>query len=328
MNRRSSAYTLLEVMLATSLSIGLLAALWTLYNTQAQLFDKGHKRVARAQLCRALTQKIAEDLKSAIQDPVSPPLAASAGVRRFGLLGTSSDIRFDVLQVTPEQGYVAPVGRSANAAMEAEVARVPELRTIYYAFDAAGVDEATGEPTRGGLMRREASFEAPAENGGIVASEDVLDIATLDSPDEVGFAEQDDSPDAFDDSVLWVPEVANIEFRYFDGSGWASTWDSIQRKSLPVAVEVKIQMGEPPETSTKEPEDYLELEPDSALPVETNGESYRVVVDLPSAPAYRKPRPEPQATPARTVVRRIAPPRVSTRPETPHAADQWIRNAP
>ena len=37
-----------------------------------------------------------------------------------------------------------------------------------------------------------------------------------------------------DSSVMWAPEVMSLKFRYFDGSNWRSSWDSLARKGLPV----------------------------------------------------------------------------------------------
>lgn len=41
---------------------------------------------------------------------------------------------------------------------------------------------------------------------------------------------------------LELPEVVSLEFRYFDGQQWTDAWDSRQRRALPVAVEVALQV--------------------------------------------------------------------------------------
>ena len=45
-----------------------------------------------------------------------------------------------------------------------------------------------------------------------------------------------------DPNVTWFPEVIGAEFQYYDGSGWASEWNSLTRRSLPVAVVVRLQV--------------------------------------------------------------------------------------
>ena len=39
-----------------------------------------------------------------------------------------------------------------------------------------------------------------------------------------------------------LPEVVSMEFRYYDGQQWTDAWDSRERRSLPVAVEVALQV--------------------------------------------------------------------------------------
>ncbi len=42
-----------------------------------------------------------------------------------------------------------------------------------------------------------------------------------------------------------VPEVIRLEFRYFDGSAWLSSWDSQAQRRLPVAIEMRFELKEP-----------------------------------------------------------------------------------
>jgi Tfp pilus assembly protein PilV len=166
--RRAAAFTLLEMIVATALCGVLLMGLWTLYSTYANLFDRGQARVERSQLCRALMQQIADDLQSAIQDPIpgTPERAwGDAQRRRFGLAGTSSELRMDVLQITPRQGSRLPVGDAVGQSTDQPSARVPELRTVYYTFSSA-VDSLDSETVAApaGLLRRELDFETPASD--------------------------------------------------------------------------------------------------------------------------------------------------------------------
>ncbi|MDO4558843.1 MAG: prepilin-type N-terminal cleavage/methylation domain-containing protein [Planctomycetia bacterium] len=45
-----------------------------------------------------------------------------------------------------------------------------------------------------------------------------------------------------DPNVTWFPEVIGAEFQYYDGSSWTSEWNSLTRRSLPVAVVLRIQV--------------------------------------------------------------------------------------
>ncbi len=349
--RRYAAYTLLEMIVATALCSILLVGLWTLFSTYANLFDRGQARVERSQLSRALMQQIADDLQSAIQDPI-PGLPdrswGDAQRRRFGFSGTSNGLRVDVLQITPRQGSRIPVG-AAGQPTDAPAARVPELRTIFYTFTSASSaidDPESATPAMpSGLVRRELDFETPIDNQdelgtgpatgaslmGGSSFEDADQRSTLDGQDSSSTA-------AVDDRWIWVPEVVSVQFRYFDGVGWTSSWNSLQRNSLPVAVEVRIGLADPPAPDQPAPdqpvaepiEDQLE---ESAAPVRSSVTQLQMVVDLPGSAEYRRPRvvqtPATQPVP-RVTAPRIAPPRW-TSPASPKPAPQrsedWLRTS-
>jgi hypothetical protein len=276
-------------------------------------------------------QQISDDLHAAVQDPIGgsstePP--GSVPVRRFGLFGSQSELRFDVLQITPQQGNPVPVGNWQTATGEFTAARVPELRTIYYEFRDPVSSEDTAGDVLPGLIRRELDFETPVgpadasglagaapDFGGSLMGDDGFESGTL--PD-----------DPLDDSMVWVPEVVGVEFRYFDGNGWTGTWNSLQRKSLPVAVEVILRIADPDESDQSRPivdgEEYSDTEF-----AQSQSSPFRVIVDLPGSPSYRKPRPPRPTTirPSRRLpVRRIAPPRRQPAgPPVRIAPDEWIR---
>ena len=127
-----------------------------------------------------------------------------------------------------------------------------------------------------------------------------------------------------DDSIIWMPEVVGLKFRYFNGNGWQNEWNSLQRKSLPVAVEITLQMGtledegpQPPISEEVEPS----LVPEEEVAATPRGSVYRLVVDLPGSPTHRAPqsvRPVLARQPSRPMVRPVSPRRPSPlRPTAP-----------
>jgi hypothetical protein len=343
------------MLLATALSLVLLSGLWALFQTYTRLFDKGQSRVEEAQLVRSLMEQIATDLQSAIQDPIGgapQPGAELEPQRRFGLFGTAGDLRIDVLQLTPQRANTTPVGARGFPDSPDVVARVPELRTVHYrmASDPLAADDQQAGSR--GLVRQEMDFESPAEPADATLPEDG---GPVDQWSDVADAEQDGfqadwevSAAAADDTWLSVPEVAAISFRYFDGTSWTSSWNSIQRKSLPAAVEVQLQLAaarngvpgaavdQPTAADAAADLDQAELSAGEvelagiALPgAATLGPSYRLVVDLPGSPQYGKSRveaPPAEPRPSRPAVRRIAPPRWTPQKKAPsRGTDQWIR---
>ena len=347
--RRAAAFTLLEMIVATALCAVLLAGLWTLYSTYANLFDRGQARVERSQLCRALMQQIADDLQSAIQDPIPgmPERAwGDAQRRRFGLAGTSNELRMDVLQITPRQGSRIPVGAAVGQSTDQPSARVPELRTIYYTFSSAADSldsETVAAPA--GLLRRELDFETPASDGdALSADSDAASSAELDAEfgtfnEQPSQGAQDASTSsAVDDRWTWVPEVVSIQFRYFDGAGWSSSWNSLQRNSLPVAVEVRIGLADPkssisvPPAASEAPAapEALEDELAESPPVAAAVTQVQMVVDLPWSAEYRKPRvvdTSARQPAVRIPTPRIAPRRWSSPKPSPQRLEDWLRTS-
>ena len=346
-------FTLIEILLATTLSVTLLLALWSLFGIYTSLFTVGQTKAETSQLARALLKQLADDLHSAIQDPIpgaSGKTRTSTPLRRFVLSGSSDQLRLDVLQVTPLQGNPTPVGDSERLQQEPSAARVPELRTVYYTFqDPLAVAEATEPDARNlpGLVRRELDFETPPDTEPGLGPSSAL--AELEAPGgaisggelegESG-ASDPSGAGVVDTSITWVPEVVRIEFRYFDGSGWTGQWNSLSRKSLPVAVEVIMQLGtvaqssetigEPEPGAVEETADLGE-ELEAGLAPELVGPTYRLVIDVPGSPKHGAPqevqpatvRPAPRPAPRRVPPRpRPAPP---SRPTVRPLADEWMR---
>ena len=349
-------FTLVEVLLATGLAAALLLGLWSLFSVYTSLFERGQTKTEQSQLARALLEQLSDDLHGAIQDPI-PGVPAetrtSTPLRRFVLSGSSQQLRLDVLQLTPLQGNLTPVGDSEQFLREPSAARVPELRTVTYTFQEPLVSSDTDIESLPGLVRREQDFETPA------ATEPGLDPASplsgrgispsgIPSGTSPGEAASPDSlgPELVDASIIWVPEVVSLQFRYSDGSGWTSDWNSLSRKSLPVAVEVAIQLGtvaESPETTgeSESPQTISEGEVaegiesgetlDRELAPEPQGPVYRLVIDMPGSPKHGAPRRERRVTtrpPPRPAPRRIAPRRSPpAEPAVRPLADQWMRTS-
>lgn len=250
-SRRRPAFTLLEVVIAALLIAILMAAVYQTLFIYRMLFERGETRTEEIQLVRTLTQQFSDDLGGAIQDPVftSARSRGSSGARRFGLFGNSTELRIDVLQIPAFDIAPTPTAEEMEDTTEPHKLQAPELRTVYYSyFDSASLDS-TLPDARVGLTRRELDFETPEE---------------LDDADSTGFAEvpvldsepAEEMPAApsgstfdqlldvgTDSSVTWAPEVVSLKFRYFDGSRWRKSWDSLSRKGLPVAVEMTVAVA-------------------------------------------------------------------------------------
>ncbi len=75
---------------------------------------------------------------------------------------------------------------------------------------------------------------------------------------------------------LLAAEVASIEFEYYDGVSWATTWDTATSNSIPNAIRVTIQF-QPPDQSRG---GWF------AKPVNPSTNRYQQVIAMPLAEPY------------------------------------------
>ena len=271
---RLSAFTLLEIMVALAISAVLMLSLWTLLGTYAKLFTIGQTETVHAQVVRGVFQQLADDLHSAIQDTADS--SGSATARRFGLFGSAHTLQIDVLQ-PPHLRPGSVAAHPLDLLDQSRSGPALELRTVAYTFQDSASSDATQAAAQSGLLRREFDWETPVVPTDALSQQSAnsspatattgapptsLSDGSSPSPDagttlpatggalpdnsntpaELSFLQQAAiNPD--DDTVTWIPEIVALEFRYFDGSSWTSTWSSIDHKSLPVAVEVVLQLA-------------------------------------------------------------------------------------
>jgi hypothetical protein len=175
-----------------------------------------------------------------------------------GLYGSQDQLQVDVSRLPRVDQYDPSLaGSAAQATVPCDVKTVAYyLRTggeTPTATAGTGSSAASNSP---GLVRREL--------GRAVAS----------------YAALNGGGDSSDTGQVLAPEVNRLEFRYFDGTEWATEWDSSLRNGLPMAVEIIIGIdpnaGADPHTGDT-PVAWNAAEPD---PPET---TYRLVVRLPMA---------------------------------------------
>jgi type II secretory pathway component PulJ len=344
--RLRGGFTILELLLASVFGAILLAGLWSLLRTYERLFTSGESRAEHAQLVRAVFDQLAEDLSRAIADNAASASSGPAPVRRFGLFGSSQSIQVDVLRpIVPEE---MPLGEEEQGLPRNRPAspRVPELHTIQWRFSdpasaAAGARSGRhGGPSWSGLARRELDWETPVSAA--PSGSKSRGIGRLRMKFRLSQAEISSRPKADgaldwnldDPNVLHIPEVVEAAFRYFDGQGFSDEWNSLSRKSLPMAVEVVLRFKT--ETASQR-RIRVEAEADerrAAAQVEPlDGEVHRMLIYLPTTSLARRAEPEKPslAAPVPAVVYRprpVPPPRFggSERPSSQAVPpDQWMR---
>ena len=174
--------------------------------------------------------------------------ATTAKVRRAGLSGTAHEMRLDLCRVLP-------AAASGSRHRETGAAETRELRTVYYSLarPIPAETSAPGAPTSSGdaLIRYETSWlDSPGESS--IAQPAALQSSGQDQLFEEFLAIGDryestqrdthgaEIPEMPSEDFSVAPEVAGLEFRYFDGTEWLSSWDSEAEGKLPVAVEIIV----------------------------------------------------------------------------------------
>ncbi len=164
-SRRPTGFTLLELLISISLLIALISMIWALMQLYSTYYVAGTRKADRSQLVRSLSQLLNEDLGAAIQDPVQPLAPGAEGddsVRRFGLSGSGTSLRIDVVQINPLKSTEMPkTFRPATAGpVQMHAPQAPELKTVYYDFVPLSAYLKTPN-AKCGLTRRELDFETP-----------------------------------------------------------------------------------------------------------------------------------------------------------------------
>ena len=315
------AFTLIELLLALSLTVIVIGLITWSIQIHLMALDERRNQAEEAQLAQAILRRIAGDLQnvvtretidlSALDSMMSSPedLAGALGGGDEGdgsgpdgappeapseeeladLLGdTGSSATEDLAgaeTLPPEPGIFGnqyelqiDVGRTPRideyvpefSGAPGQLHDIPSaVKTVTYYLRTAGTGGAgyaglTGTPgtQQAGLVRRS------------------LDRAVTE------WAAQTSSLALQSQDQVWAPEVAAIEFRYFDGTDWLTEWDSTEQ-GLPVAVEILlwIQPRVPNRTAARPVASPAGLGGTGAGGTAMAGNFYRLVVRLPQAAA-------------------------------------------
>lgn len=225
----------------------------------------------------------------------------------FGLIGTPESLQFDVLRPVPalirsadDTAGTYHRGRRRNVERSS---RVPEMCRVTYRFEPPPDNRRSAAPEPSGLIRQAWHWETRAQHesepgplselqqpAGRAASE----TGNSYEPSQQRGSDYRDEPADGSRQTDVVPEVVELEFRYFDGTRWSSWWDSQSMGRLPQAVELRMRLAM----------DEQKREPPAAARLETGPEEsnaatqpprqdsfFRTVVYLPAA---RKSHAQPR----------------------------------
>ncbi len=200
--------TLLEVMIAIALISLLLSALMAFFWQTLRLREEAAATVDRTQLVQQILDHIATELRDAVPaEQTGFPVVTFTGERR--------KITFLTNPLPPAESY-----DFYRASQRGVLPAMHDLREITYELwvDPEETLEG-GEPLVGGLLRTERRAIDP-----YITEEEVSE------DEDLLYIRHD----------LWSAELGYLEFRYFDGVEWTTSWQVSEGNPLPHLVQVTV----------------------------------------------------------------------------------------
>lgn len=275
-----AGFTLLEVLIAMAVSLLLLGAVYAALDLHWKYSSAGRDEVERAQLVRAIFQRMELDIRSVIYPPPTASDAsqmAGSGASTGGTSGSTTG------QTTPSGAGTAGTAGSAGTAGTASTASTAAGSTTTTAADST---EALTQSTVGVLGDSQTLMlhvSRPARHldyGAVIdgqnsqqRSSDLLSVAYFVATSGgsglqglvgsrlgggatgtarglarlegdrlmMNLADEQGNLDALAARTeLLAPEVTVVQFLYFDGAEWLTDWDSTALGGLPRAIRVEM----------------------------------------------------------------------------------------
>ncbi|MBL9167901.1 MAG: hypothetical protein JNN07_09190 [Verrucomicrobiales bacterium] len=210
--RRSSAgFTLVEMVLAIGIAVGILMVALYFYQQSSRLRAHILEESERLSAARLLLDRLTTDLRSALAQPVEAFQGDATSLRfvKAGLSGRSSRAGVSDLQLVT---YITTVAREGTNVVVTGVSRTEEPLSVR---------------SRSAVTNVTAASSAP-----MVAS------TVFNSPDTSNSISQTPGPAPLTDLVRY------LNFSYWDGTGWVAQWSS---RELPLGVTVTLAFDAVPE---------------------------------------------------------------------------------
>ena len=294
---RRFGYTLMELLLALGLSVVVIAAIGLAIRIYLISLTEQQARIERKQVVRSVFTMIGTDLRAGLEykydpaDYVGLDLALQdqiSNLTELPELGgdveedtSDSDSEPDPEEIESEiivEDEVAfrPTLLGSESAVMLDISRLPRLDQYNPLVASSDLETQTPSDVKSlayfvslskGGIEEQLDFADSRAPGGLYRRE--LDRAVANYAGEIGLVSQ---PDRY--TRLVAHEIAQISFRYFDGEGWESEWDSTEEARFPSAVEITLVIDTARSAASSQASSY-------GGPNEDTAEVYRYVVHLP-----------------------------------------------
>ncbi len=251
-------FTLLEVVIALALCLVLLSAVYGALELYARYSTAGREQIERMQVARAVLRRMTSDVQSIVfQVPEATgeedAAAAEEGMSAAGESTSGSQSGSQAGRGETGSGDESiVVEESEDAYTGTSVGLIGDLRTLMLHISRP-VRNVTYLPIADAervTMRTSDQISVSyflAESGGAGLSDAVSQLtgsglARLDGDRfaiEHADVEQETDVLAAEAKIV-AAEVVDLQFRYWDGTLWAETWDSVALGALPQAIEVTL----------------------------------------------------------------------------------------
>ncbi len=150
-----------------------------------------------------------------------------------GLIGNQTQIQIDLSRLPRLEEYVAMLDEDNT-----DIEDIPsDLKTVAYFVQPAGMIGGVQDPLN--------LLDPEAEIGAEIGAAGGLVRRSLDRAATVQAATTGNLTMLNQTGELLAPEITAIEFSYWDGVTWQLEWNSDSYGELPLAVQVRLQMGDP-----------------------------------------------------------------------------------
>lgn len=244
-----SGFTLIEMLIALSLSLVLISAIYSAVSLHWRYEQVGRERIDRAQVSLAVLRLLTEDIGSVM---FTPPSDVSQEEEETAAASTSlTTPTTSTTTTTPEEGATTTDSTQASLGI---VGTADQLQLdISQPAREDFVPDKSNDPSGASLPATSDSVRvtwgmitpttALADDSGrrSLTINPALARQLADRLRGVVEVEEDANNDvALSDASILAREIVSLQFRYYDGYSWVTEWDSVTQERLPRAIEVTI----------------------------------------------------------------------------------------
>ena len=308
--------TLLELMLALSLTAMIMAVIAMSLDIYMRTLDRRQAITEEAQLARAILNQIATDLRSAVQYAEPDAEEGLAGLDGVDVMGAASDLLGGgalgddllgavtggddptITDMLDDEATTTDLATSTIPPavpglygnmnqLQLDISRLPRVeeyqRVMALEENFALTDIPSDVKT---ITYYVQSLDAPELEEGDVLEDDIMKASGLvrrqmDRAVTTFAADNGNADDLMNLGDVIAPEVVGLEFQYWDGIQWLPEWDTELNEGLPVAVEVRLYMRSNRSNQSSSLLSAFSFNEQDDMDSEQGVSVYRLVVRLP-----------------------------------------------